>query len=203
MRQPTTTRLDAAHTGSPPQGGPARQSGMTLMELIIVMVLVGILVAIGVPSYRSVTNSSRMSGEANSLLGDLQYARAEAAREGEPVTVCISANGTSCDAASTSWQEGWIIFTDINDDQTVDNAGDTVLRVQRAFSGSDTFQSNNTDYAVTFTREGFATVGGNSLIISLHNTNTPGSNYYYRCLEISQAGMMSIQSPSTDAANCT
>lgn len=176
---------------------------MTLMELIIVMVLVGILVAIGVPSYRSVTNSSRMSGEANSLLGDLQYARAEAAREGEPVTVCISANGTSCDAASTSWQEGWIIFTDINDDQTVDNAGDTVLRVQRAFSGSDTFQSNNTDYAVTFTREGFATVGGNSLIISLHNTNTPGSNYYYRCLEISQAGMMSIQSPSTDAANCT
>jgi type IV fimbrial biogenesis protein FimT len=175
---------------------------MTLIELIIVMILVGILVAIGVPSYRSVTNSSRISAESNQLLGDLQYARAEAVREGEPVTVCVSSTGTSCDAANSTWQEGWIIFTDINNDQTVD-AGDAVLRTQRAFSGSDTFTSPANKYSVTFTREGFASVGGATLIVTLHNTNTPGTNYYYRCLEITQAGMMSIQSPSTDAANCT
>jgi type IV fimbrial biogenesis protein FimT len=174
---------------------------MTLIELIIVMIVVAVLVGIGVPSFKSVTTSSRMAGESNSLLGDLQYARAEAIREGEPVTVCVSSTGTSCDAASTSWQEGWIVFTDLNDDQTVDNAGDTVLRVQRAFSGTDTFQSGNADYAVTFTREGFATVGGNSLIITLHESS--GNSYYSRCLEISQAGMMSIQTHSTDATNCT
>lgn len=174
------------------------------MELIIVMVLIGILVAIGVPSFRSVTTSSRMSAESNALLGDMQYARAEAAREGQSITVCISKNQTSCDSGSTSWQEGWIVFTDINSDQAVDNAGDTVLRIQRALSGTDTFQSTNTDSAVTFNREGFATLGatGGGLTIELHNTPA-SSSYYYRCLEITQSGMMSIQTPSTDSAGCS
>jgi type IV fimbrial biogenesis protein FimT len=198
-----TTCLDTGSGGR--RSAPAWQSGLTLIELIIVMILIGILVAIGVPSYRSVTTSSRVSAESNELLGDMQYARAEAAREGEPITVCISKDGTSCDVGSTSWQEGWIVFTDLNGDQIVENAPgntDTVLRVQRALSGSDTFQSGNgnNDYAVTFTREGFAAIGGGSLSIQLHDAS--GTGYYYRCVEISQAGMMSIQTPTTDAVNC-
>jgi type IV fimbrial biogenesis protein FimT len=202
VRQLTTIYGNPALAGRARHGGASRQSGFTLIELIIVMILVGILVAIGVPSYKSVTTSSRMSAESNALLGDMQYARAEAAREGEPVTVCTSTNGTSCSGAgSTSWQNGWIVFTDLNDDQTVD-AGDPVLRVQRAFSGTDTFTSSNTDYAVTFTREGFAYLGaGGSLIVTLHNT--PENGYYSRCLEISQAGMMSIQTPTSDSVNCS
>ncbi|HTU55285.1 MAG TPA: GspH/FimT family pseudopilin, partial [Acetobacteraceae bacterium] len=120
MRQLTPTYRDATPWGRSPRAGPTRQSGFTLIELIVVMILVGILVAIGVPSFRSITTSSRMSAESNTLLGDLQYARAEAAREGTPVTVCIANTaGTACNAASTAWQGGWIIFTDVNDDQTV------------------------------------------------------------------------------------
>jgi type IV fimbrial biogenesis protein FimT len=169
-----------------------RQSGITLVELIIVMVLVGILVAIGVPSFQSVTTSSRMSAESNDLLGDMQYARAEAAREGQAITVCISSNGTTCDTASTTWQEGWIVFSDLKSDQQVDT-GDAVLRIQKALSGTDTFTSPTPDYAVTFTREGFAQLGGATppLIITLQNTSA--GSYYTRCLVIAQAGMMSIQ----------
>jgi type IV fimbrial biogenesis protein FimT len=202
VQELTTTYPPAALSGRRPPGSPTRQSGFTLIELIIVMILVGILVAIGVPSYKSITTSSRMSAESNALLGDLQYARAEAVREGEPVTVCISSSGTSCDTASTSWQEGWIIFTDLNDDQKVDAAGDAVLRVQRAFSSTDTFTSSNTDYAVTFTREGFAYLGaaGGSMTITLHDA--AAEQYYSRCLNISQAGMMSIQTHSSEPA-CT
>ncbi|MGA7539416.1 MAG: GspH/FimT family pseudopilin [Steroidobacteraceae bacterium] len=201
VQELTTTHCDAAPSGRSPPGGPTRQCGFTLIELLIVMILVGILVAIGVPSYKSITTSSRMSAESNNLLGDLQYARAEAIREGEPVTVCIANTAdTACDAASTSWQDGWIIFTDLNDDQTVD-ANDSVLRVQPAFSGTDTFTSSNTDYAVTFTREGFAYLGaaGGSLIITLHDA--AADHYYSRCLNISQAGMMAID--SSGQAGCT
>jgi type IV fimbrial biogenesis protein FimT len=202
VRQPTTTYRDAHPSGRPPHAGAAGQSGFTLIELIIVMILVGILVAIGIPSFSSITTSSRMSAESNTLLGDLQYARAEAARAGIPVTVCVANTAeNACDSSSTSWQGGWIIFTDVNDDQTATDAGDSVLRVQRAFSGTDTFTSVGADYSVTFTREGFASVGGGSLIIELHNT--PSNSYYTRCLEISQAGMMSIQTPTTDATNCS
>lgn len=169
---------------------------MTLIELVVVMVLVGILVAIGVPSYHSITYSSRTAAESNALLGDLQYARAEAAREGQSVTVCISSNGTSCDSASTAWQEGWIVFSDIKADQTVD-PGDTVLRVQPKFSSGDTFQSGNNDYAVTFTREGFANLGATGLTITLRTT--PVNTYYSTCLNLTQVGSMSIQTHSNEA----
>ncbi len=165
------------------------------------MVLMGILVAIGVPSFQNITTSSRMSAESNDLLGDLQYARAEAIREGTPVTVCIAnSTGTACNVASTSWQQGWVVFSDVNDDQTID-AGDAVLRIQGAFSGTDTFQSNNPDYAVTFTREGFASVGGGSLTVTLNNASA--NKYFELCLDISQAGMMSILSHSSEPLSCT
>ncbi len=165
------------------------------------MVLVGILVAIGIPSFRTVTTSSRMSAESNDLLGDMQYARAEAAREGQSITVCISSSGTSCDNASTTWQEGWIVFSDLKGDQQVD-AGDTVLRIQKALSGTDTFTSPTPDYAVTFTREGFAQLGSATppLIITLHDA--ADDSYYSRCLIVAQAGMMSIQTPATNTG-CT
>lgn len=162
------------------------------------MVIVVILMAIGVPSYRNVTTSNRVATEADALLRDLQYARSEAVRQGQPVTVCISKTGTACDAASTSWQEGWIVFADANGNQTVDTTTDTVLRVQRAFSSSDTFTSGNTDYAVTFTRDGFAqNLGSSGLTITLHDSSS--NQYYTRCLDVSTAAMMSVQTHSSDS----
>lgn len=179
----------------------ARQAGVTLIELITVMVIVVILMAVGVPSYQYVTTNNRMATESNLLLGDLQFARSEAVREGQTVTVCIANSGaTGCNAAASTWQGGWIVFSDPNDNQTVD-AGETILRVQNAFPSTDTFTSStSTAYAITFNREGFATLGGTSLKITLHDSTS--SQSYSRCLEISQAGMMAIQTHSSDAT-CT
>src|SRR4029077_11070345 len=111
--------------------------GFSLTELAVVMAIVAILLAIGVPNYRYITNSYPMSAEVNGLLGDLQFARSEAIKEGRTVTACVSRDGATCDAGSTTWQEGWIVFQDANNDQTVD-PGDAVLRVQGTFAGTDT-----------------------------------------------------------------
>ena len=63
-----------------------RQRGFSLTELVMVMAIVAILLAIGVPSYRYIGNSYRMSSEVNGLLGDLMLARAEAIKDsGMPV----------------------------------------------------------------------------------------------------------------------
>src|SRR5258708_12613339 len=77
-----------------------RQTGFTVTELMVVLAIVAILLGIGVPSYRYITNSYRMSAEVNGLLGDLQYARSEAIKEGQTVTTCVSADGIPCTAGT-------------------------------------------------------------------------------------------------------
>jgi type IV fimbrial biogenesis protein FimT len=180
---------------------PLRQSGFTLTELMIVIVIATILTVIGVPSFRYVTTSNRMSTEMNSLLLDLQYARSEAAREGQYVTVCLAQSiaAQTCATAGTAWQNGWIVFSDVDDDQTIHAGIDAVLRTQAAFSSTDTFVSSGNPW-ITFNRDGFASTGINTVWITLHDsTNNPS---YTRCLKITQAGMMTTETHNTDPTNC-
>jgi len=176
-----------------------RQKGFTLTELMVVTAIVAILLGIGVPSYRYITNSYRIAGEVNSLLGDLQYARAESLREGRFVTVCISRDGANCDGASTTWQEGWIVFSDVNGNGTVD-AGDTVLKVQQPFLGAtpDRFVDLANGVAeVIYNREGFATtqVGFPDTSITLHDPTANAA--WTRCLWINPMGVPRVATPTT------
>ena len=133
--------------------------GITLIETLVVMGIVATLMAIGIPSYKYVTNANRIAAEINGLLGDLQFARSEAIKEGRTVSICVSSNGTACSSANYAWNNGWIVFSDINGDGNMDTTnGDLLLRAQRTFSSTDTFNANNSIGAITFNREGFASV---------------------------------------------
>jgi type IV fimbrial biogenesis protein FimT len=172
--------------------------GYNMIELITAMSIVAILLALAVPSFRYITNANRIASEGNGLLGDLQYARAEAIREGRNVGACISNTGTSCTGGS-NWQNGWIIYSDLNNNGTFD-AGEPVLRVQSPFSGSDTFVANNNLTALTFNREGFAAVLNNTLITL---QTVPEVTSYTRCLSVGLAGLMEIQHYNGDTPGGT
>lgn len=175
-----------------------RQTGFTLTELMVVTAVVAILLGIGVPSYRYVTNSYRMSAEVNGLLGDLQYARSEAIKEGQTVTVCVSTNRTQC-TGGFAWAGGWIVFSNPDADATVD-AGETVLRVQNAFTGRvpDTFNADNNVGAITYNREGFATtaVGFPNTTITLHESSANAA--WTRCLWITPVGLLTTETPANN-----
>jgi type IV fimbrial biogenesis protein FimT len=166
-----------------------------MVEMVMVMTIVAILLAISIPSYKYVTNANRIAAEINGLLGDLQYARAEAIKEGQTVTVCVSTDNVTCAAGNVNWQNGWIVFADVNGDQKFTAGQDTLLRVQTVFASTDTFVANNALSAVTFNREGFATGGTTPVapgtLIELHAL--PVSNGSTRCLSVTQVGLMTVQ----------
>jgi type IV fimbrial biogenesis protein FimT len=170
--------------------------GVTLIELLAVIAIVAILLTIGIPSYQYISTSYRISSEANGLLGDLQFARGEAIKEGQTVTACISTNGSTCAAAPNGWHQGWIVFSDVGDNQTATTTGDTVLRVQSAFTGTDTFEGGVN--SVTFSRDGFALgLPNGGVTLTLHNSTS--NSAWTRCLELNVAGIMSIYTHITQA----
>jgi type IV fimbrial biogenesis protein FimT len=179
-----------------------RQTGFSITELMIVMAIVAILLGIGVPSYRYITNSYRMSAEVNGLLGDLQYARSEAIKEGQTVTTCVSTNGTQC-TGGTAWASGWIVFSDVNGNANF-GAGDVLLRVQGAFTGRipDTFNASNNVGSLTFNREGFATTaaGFPNTTITLRDSTNNGA--WTRCLVIAPGTPLSTQTHVGNPGTC-
>ena len=186
-------------------------AGVTMMELLVVMVVAAILLALGVPSYRYVTYSNRVSSEVNALLGDLQYARSEAIKEGQTVTVCpVNVTPPTACATSSSWQTGWMVFSDINNNHILASTAN-ILRVSAAFTGSpqDTFVANDNLTFVSFNREGFATALPTALsgtptgyaTITLHTT--PNSAQWTRCIQIFTSGMMGTEKTNDPQNNCS
>jgi type IV fimbrial biogenesis protein FimT len=162
-----------------------RASGVTLIELTMTMAIVAVLMAVAIPSFQYVTNANRISSEANALLGDMQFARGEAIKQGLTVIVCTSSNQTSC-SGSANWQSGWIVYVDINNSGTLDT-GDPVVRVAKAFHGTDTFtDKTNGTKSVSFNREGFAP--GGAVTINLHDSTS--NSKWTRCMKIGTVGML-------------
>ncbi len=172
---------------------PAQDSGFTLLELLMTMAIAAILLTIGIPSFRYVTNSNRIAGEVNGLLGDLQFARSEAIKEGRSITVCVSNDQATC-ANSTTWNSGWIVWADVNNNNRVDGS-EVLLRVQTPFTSTDTFNASNNVSTIIFNREGYATGIANGTVIALHDaTNT---SVWTRCLAVTLIGQMTTQLAGT------
>lgn len=107
-----------------------KQSGVTLLELMVVLAVAAILLLAGIPSFASLAHSSRLSSATNSMVSSLYLARSEAIKRNSRVVACTSATGTSC-AASGGWDQGWMVFHDANNNASVDD-GEGVILVQPA-----------------------------------------------------------------------
>jgi type IV fimbrial biogenesis protein FimT len=125
---------------------PASKRGFTLIELLVTMAVLGILLSIAVPNYRTFVMNSRMASQTNDLVTALSLARSEAVKRAANVTVCASSDGATC---TGGWEAGWIVR----------DAAGTPIRVQQALGGSSTM-IGGTDVAsaITFTASGRTTI---------------------------------------------
>lgn len=117
-----------------------KQSGVTLLELLVVLAIAAILLAIGIPTFTSLVRSNRLSSATNELVSSLHLARSEAIKRNSRAVMCTSATGTSC-AASGGWHQGWLLFHDPNNNATLD-AGETVIMARQALPAGFSLTGN-------------------------------------------------------------
>ena len=106
-------------------------AGFTLVEMVITLLILGILVAVGVPTFSDATLGSRLGSTANNLVVSFYLARSEAIKRNTIVRVCPSTDSNTC-ATSASWQSGWIVMAPY----ASGTSDDVVIQRQSAVSGN-------------------------------------------------------------------
>lgn len=186
------------------------QNGFTLYELLITVLIVGIVLTVGIPNLSGFTQNSRITGTTNDLHGSFLLARSEAARAKQNITLCASADpmgAALCDGAT--FDEGWIIFVDVDGDIERAGADENVLK---AFPPVDDAIDINTDGATYFsfapTGLGRGNVNGVDAFVTAMvcddrgNVVAPGGNSAARRLVVTPIGRSTvIRSQETIAAS--
>ena len=102
-----------------PSCAPVRDAGMTLIEVMMVVAIIGILLATALPSFATVLSNIRASSAANDLSHAMSVARNEAMKRGRRVYLA------PIDGAR--WHGGWAVFVDRNDNRLFDASVDELI----------------------------------------------------------------------------
>ncbi|MEY5098234.1 MAG: type fimbrial biosis protein FimT [Pseudomonadota bacterium] len=138
---------------------------------MVTVTILAIGAAIAAPSYSAMIKRNRSRSVASELLAALNLARSEAARRGQPVTVCKSSDGSSCAGSSIQWDSGWIVFVNENaqteGSPAVRDSGELILLARQNLPGGVTVRPNNNlaNY-LTYSRTGLANQMGTFAVCS-------------------------------------
>ncbi len=185
-----------------------QQRGVTLIELMVGIVITGVLLAIGVPSFQSTIASSRVTTSNNDFVSAMALARSEAIRRGARITVCKSTNGTACVTAG-NWAQGWIVFVDTTrstTDAAVDTGEVIVSRSQASSAGIVIAGEAAVANFISFSADGTArNMAGAAQQGRIRVCNTsPALDNARRARDITLAGTgrLTTATPAAVAANC-
>jgi type IV fimbrial biogenesis protein FimT len=108
-------------------------AGVTLVEVLVATAILAILLTVAVPSFQNFIVDNRASAFTNHVYASMLLARSEAIKRNKQVGMCKSSNGASC---TGSWNQGWIVFVDADNNGVPDNAGTAILQVNPAHESS-------------------------------------------------------------------
>jgi len=109
--------------------------GFSLLELLVTVLVAGLLLGIGVPSFSGFLASNRQTAEINALFHALYLARKESIRRRQMVSLCPSPDGKRC-SPSADWSAGWLLFENTDRDVPPRNdPGEAVILVHSVRPG--------------------------------------------------------------------
>ncbi|MEY3182037.1 MAG: hypothetical protein RLZ35_22 [Pseudomonadota bacterium] len=107
--------------------------GVTLLELMVIITIASIIMISSGYTFTSSNQNQLGQQLATQLSAALRYARSQAIYLGAGVSVCPASSTAlnACSTSTTAWSNGWIVFTDYNNDGVINTTGgtDTILQV--------------------------------------------------------------------------
>jgi len=133
-----------------------KNSGFTLLELILTLTLISVVTAFAIPSMTTFSKNDRLTTNINSMVGHLAYARSEAVKRSQQVSLCVSNNTDTPNPSCTGggWEDGWIVYIDADASDTFD-ANETIIKAHGPFTGNNAVTINNVGTQVTYDNRGY------------------------------------------------
>jgi type IV fimbrial biogenesis protein FimT len=128
-----------------------RKNGFTLLELMSVVVIIGIMAAIGIPTMDTAIKKIRFKSDSNTIMSGLRLARSQAIAKRIQYGVSFDPNSNE-----------FAVFEDINDPSsfTYDGA-DSVIMIDTLGRGIESFTTTFNNDLVFFFPDGRASMTGN------------------------------------------
>lgn len=167
-REPVHTRLPVVRASAPLVGTSRRRlaehgtcvpmeyrsHGFTLIELLVTLGIAALILGLAAPSFSDFRANGRLTSTANDFLGAVQYARTEAIKRQQSVSVCATADPTSPAATCALGPfRSWLVFVDLNNNCLRAGAGEDILRADGPIDASVSTRSNG--LCVSFAPTGF------------------------------------------------
>lgn len=182
--------LGTNQPGEETHQAPTTQSGFSLIELLIVLVLLGIFAAVAMPSFQRLIASNRLESATDELISHLQFARSEAVVNNRLVTV----ENTS--GQNQRWDLGLRVYTagNFTANRTYDASTDTLIREHTGLNQPRTTAraSNGATSWLSFRPNGTLAITSTQTIVVCEDNNVSLA----RAIELQASGRIS-KSPTT------
>ena len=125
---------------------PRYSAGLTLIELLTALAISASLMMLSTPMVNMLRENKAVS-ISYEFASALNFARSEAIKRGNKVTVCRTITGNKCEGepdvnGQKDWSNGWIVFSDVNGNGQFNATEDEILRVRRSLPKGYTLRSN-------------------------------------------------------------
>ena len=142
--------------------GSARQSGLTVIELMFVVIITAILLAIAVPNFQEFIRNYRIRGATGDFVVAINQARAEAVKRGHWVIMCRSFDPEAVTpvcggGVNEDWSTGWLMYAvdDATEDAYSSGDGDELIaRGQQSQTGVSVFADADAADFLTYLSDG-------------------------------------------------
>lgn len=157
-----------------------KNNGLTLIELMIVIAIMGVVMTFALPSFNDLILSSRLTSQVNDFVTSLATARSEALRRGAPV--CVKRLGDT----EKDWSGGWEVFVDGTTSRTFSSDSDRcstkgdVLQTHDSLTNGSTLKSSGTNYKTS--------IRFNAMGVPVNNTDTGISDTFDLCRQDNKTG---------------